>query len=73
MISVPVVLTIVGLIYCMCRTKCEVREKCCKSFYDLEKEDENLNYGTYYYADDGERRQGVMEVAFDIIPILNHQ
>ena len=55
-----------GLIYCICRTNCEVWQKCCKCFIDLEKEDKNLDYGTYYYADDGERRQDVMEVAFDI-------
>ena len=37
--------------------------KCC---VDLEKEDENVDYGAYYYAD-GERRQDVMEVVFLII------
>ena len=46
----------------------KVREKCCKCCVDLEKEDENVDYGTYY-DDDGERRQDVMEVAFYIISI----
>ena len=36
----------------------------------MEKEDENLDYGNYYYAD-GERRLDVMEVASDIIFIIN--
>ena len=45
----------------MIRTNCKIRQKCCKCCVDLEKEDKNLDYGTYYYAD-GERRQDVMEV-----------
>ena len=43
----------------------QVRQKCCKCCVDMEKEDENLDYGTYY-DDDGERRQDVMEVAFKL-------
>ena len=70
LISIPVMFTIFGLGY-MIRTNCEVRKKCCKCCgVDLEKEDENLDYGTYYYADDGERRQDVMEVSFDRIFFL---
>merc|ERR1712192_312558 len=64
LISIPIAFTIFGLIY-MIRTNCKIRQKCCKckcSSVDLEKEDENMDYGTYYYADDGERRQDVMEV-----------
>ena len=38
----------------------QVQEKCCKWCVDLEKEDENLDYGNYYLA--GERRLDVMEV-----------
>ena len=64
MISIPVLLTTIGLIY-MCRTNCNLREKCCKCCLDLEKKDVNPDYGDYYYAD-GDRRLDVMEVAFDI-------
>ena len=67
LVSIPVAFTIFGIIY-MFRTKsCDkIREKCCKCcFVDLEKEDTNMDYGNYYDAD-GERRQDVMEVAFDI-------
>merc|ERR1711971_368484 len=60
LISIPVAFTIFGLGY-MIRTNCKIRQKCCKRRVNLEKEDENLDYGTYYYAD-GERRQDVMEV-----------
>ena len=67
MISVPVAFTIFGLSY-MIRTNCEIRQKCCKCcvYFETEKEDKNLDYGEYYYAD-GERRQDVMEVVFLII------
>jgi len=62
LISIPVAFTIFGLGY-MIRTNCKIRQKCCKcGSVDLEKEDGNLDYGTYYYADDGKRRQDVMEV-----------
>jgi len=59
LISIPVAFTIFGLGY-MIRTNCKIRQKCCKCCVNLEKEDENLDYGTYYDAD-GERRQDVME------------
>ena len=62
LVSIPVAFTIFGLGY-MIRTNCEIRKKCCKCCVDLEKEDRNLDYGTYY-DDDGERRQDVMEVTF---------
>jgi len=58
MICFVVALTIGGLVY-MCKTNCHCQVQCCK---DLEKEDKNLDYGTYYY-DDGERRTDVMEVS----------
>jgi len=61
LISIPVMFTIFGVIY-MIRTNCKIRQKCCKCCIDLEKEDINLDYGNYYYADAGERRQDVMEV-----------
>ena len=33
------------------------------------KEEDNPDYGTYYYAD-GDRRQDVMEVNFDLFGII---
>jgi len=60
LISIPISFTIFGLGF-MIRTNCKIREKCCICYIDLEKEDQNLDYGTYYDAD-GERRQDVMEV-----------
>ena len=71
MFSIFAVSTLFGVIY-MIRTNCETRQKCCRNAarVNLVKEDRNLDYGTYYDAD-GERRQDVMEVAFDIISI-NH-
>ena len=62
LVSIPVAFTIFGLGY-MIRTNCEIRKTCCKCCIDLEKEDRNLDYGTYY-DHDGERRQDVMEVTF---------
>jgi len=62
-ISVPVILIVLGIVF-MCRTYCKICLKCCKccsSDLEREKEDENVDYGAYYY-DDGERRQDVMEV-----------
>ena len=73
LISIPVLFTIVGLVY-MIRTNCvpAVREKCCnRCCVDLEKKDVNPDYGNYYYYADGERRQDVMEVTFDIIFFVN--
>ena len=64
LISIPIVMTIVGLVY-MIRTNCHLKEKCCKCCINLEKEDDNLDYGTYYYAD-GDRRLDVMEVKMSI-------
>jgi len=66
LISIPIAFTIFGLGY-MIRTNCKIREKCCKCCSDLdmeiplEKEDRDLDYGTYYDTD-GERIQDVMEV-----------
>jgi len=57
LISIPIAFTIFGLGF-MIRTNCKIRQKCC---VNLEKEDENLDYGNYYYAN-GERRRDVMEV-----------
>ena len=60
LISIPGVFFLVGFIY-MCRTLClpSLKEKCC---IELEKKDDNPDYGTYYYSD-GDRRQDIMEVA----------
>ena len=65
-ISLPVVLIVLGVVFMCRRTNCEIRRKCCKccsSDLETEKEDENVDYGAYYFAD-GERRQDVMEVSF---------
>ena len=71
LISIPIAMTIVGLAY-MVRTTCKLQEKCCKCCINLEKEDQNPDYGTYYYAD-GDRRLDVMEVAFITLAIAkNH-
>ena len=61
-VSIFALLTTTGLIY-MCHTLCNLREKCC---VDLEKKDDNPDYGEYYYWD-GDRRKDVMEVGFDTI------
>ena len=60
LISIPGVFFLVGFIY-MCRTLClsSLKEKCCM---ELEKKDDNPDYGTYYYSD-GDKRQDIMEVA----------
>ena len=61
MTSIPVLMTLFGLVY-MCRViNCNLKEKFCKCCVDLEKKDDNLDYGTYYYSD-GDRRLDVMEV-----------
>ena len=63
LMSILVAFTIFGLIY-MCRTNCQIRKTCCPCCVDqLEKTDENLDYGTYYDIT-GERWQNVMEVIF---------
>ena len=66
LVSIPGVFFLVGFIY-MCRTLClpALKEKCC---IELEKKDDNPDYGTYYYSD-GDRRQDIMEVALKIITI----
>ena len=43
--------------------------QCCCTCQDLEKEDKNLDYGTYYY-DDGDRRTDVMEVPIISVTIF---
>ena len=68
LVSIPVAFTIFGLVY-MIQTNCKIRERCCKCCSDLEKEDKNLDYGAYYY-NDGQRRQGVVEVTFKICFLL---
>ena len=73
-VSILAAIAIFGVGY-MIRTNCKIREKCCKCCVDLEKEDKNLDYGTYYDAD-GERRQDVMEVTSDFhykFSIISHQ
>ena len=71
LISIPIALTIVGLIY-MVKTTCKLQEKCCKSAINMEKEDQNPDYGTYYH-EDGDRRLDVMEVASITLTIAkNH-
>ena len=65
MISLPVVLIVLAVVFMCCQTNCKIRQKCykrCCSDLETEKEDENMDYGAYYYADGG-RRQDVMEVA----------
>ena len=59
LVSIPGVFFLVGFIY-MCRTLClpALKEKCC---IELEKKDDNPDYGTYYYSD-GDKRQDIMEV-----------
>ena len=61
LISIPIAMTFAGLVY-MCRTFCPYYCKCC---FDLEKKDDNPDYGSYYYTD------GVMEVA-SLTIITNH-
>ena len=69
MTSIPVLMTLFGLVY-MCRViNCHLKEKCCKCCVDLEKKDDNLDYGTYYYAD-GDRRLNVMEVTLKLSSLL---
>ena len=49
--SIPVALTLVGLVYlCWTRTCCNLKSKCsncCKRTVTVEKEDINNDYGTY--------------------------
>ena len=60
LIAIPIGMTLVGLVF-MIRTNCHLKEKCCKCCINLEKKDDNLDYGTYYYTD-GDMRLNVMEV-----------
>ena len=46
LISILATLTLVGSIY-ICRKVPEIREKCCYSSVNIEKEDENPDYGEY--------------------------
>ena len=59
LVSIAAILILAGFIY-MCRTLClpSLKEKCCM---ELEKKDDNPDYGTYYYSD-GDKRQDIMEV-----------
>ena len=65
LISIPALFTLAGIVY-MCWMHCKLKRKCLSLCTSLEKEDTNLDYGTYYYAD-GDRRTDVMEVVSKII------
>ena len=60
LISIPILFTVVGLIY-MIRKICFPKMR--EGFVDLEKEDVNNEYGTYYDTS-GEMWQNRMEVTF---------
>ena len=63
MVGFVFILTLIGLVHMIrhnCRVHCSVQ--CCFSCKEEEKEDINLDYGTYYSAD-GERRDNIMEVS----------
>ena len=69
MVCFVVLLTLIGLVHMIrhnCRVQCKVQ--CCFSCKEEEKEDINLDYGTYYSAD-GERRDNIMEVSV-VFPFL---
>ena len=57
--SIPVALTIIGVIY-MCKTKCSLKPncRCCALSQDVQKEDINDTYGTYARGWDGEGEYG---------------
>ena len=61
MVCFVVILTIIGFVH-MVRHKCHCRVQCCFTCKEEEKEDVNLDYGTYY-SQDGERRDNIMEVS----------
>ena len=67
MMCFVVALTIVGFVH-MIKHNCHCRVQCCITCKEEEKEDINLDYGTYY-SQDGERRENIMEVE---IVILHH-
>ena len=60
LISIPILFTVVGLMF-MIRKICFPKMR--EGFIDLEKEDVNNEYGTYYDTN-GEMWQNVMEVTF---------
>ena len=49
----------------MIKNNCHCRVQCCIICKEEEKEDINLDYGTYY-SQEGERRENIMEVSCDI-------
>ena len=59
MVGFVFILTLIGLVH-MIRHNCRVQ--CSISCKEEEKEDINLDYGTYYSAE-GERRDNIMEVS----------
>ena len=61
MVCFVVILTIIGCVH-MIRHNCHCRVQCCFTCKEEEKEDVNLDYGTYY-SQDGERRDNIMEVS----------
>ena len=61
MVCFVVILTIIGFVH-MIRHNCHCRVQCCFTCKEEEKEDVNLDYGTYY-SQDGERRDNIMEVS----------
>ena len=70
MVGFVFLLTLIGLVHMIrhnCRVRC--RHQCCFSCKEEEKEDINLDYGTYYSAD-GERRDNIMEVSVVFLSIL---
>ena len=70
MVGFVFLLTLIGLVHMIrhnCRVRCRVQ--CCFSCKEEEKEDINLDYGTYYSAD-GERRDNIMEVSVVFLSIL---
>ena len=60
LISIPSLFTLIGLMYMIQKVCSPKMRECC---LDLEKEDINNEYGTYYDTN-GEMRQNVMEVTF---------
>ena len=60
LISIPILFTVVGLIYMIRKICFPKMQECC---VDLEKEDLNNEYGTYYDTS-GEMWQDRMEVTF---------
>ena len=65
MVCFVVILTIIGCVH-MIRHNCHCRVQCCFTCKEEEKEDINLDYGTYY-SQDGERRDNIMEVSWVLL------